>query len=151
MASQQDVKVGDVKVFGVEVPSFLLHNPLLETLQLGATIRRVADSKLRKRDTDTQGIPSGVFAGALGLAEEVPFIREMFDLAKLMNPYTRSGYVDDQLTSVLVPQAVQWVAKQTDKNESGDIIKRDPKTLPEHIESGVPGLRKNVPEKRNQK
>jgi len=49
-----------------------VHNPLLECLQIGATIRRVAESKLRKRDEDEQGLAAGAAALAFGLVEEVP-------------------------------------------------------------------------------
>jgi hypothetical protein len=55
-------KFGSARIFGVNIPSFLLHNPLLETLQIGATVRRVMDSKLHKKDTETQGLGSGIKA-----------------------------------------------------------------------------------------
>ena len=35
-----DVKAGSVKVFGVEIPSYLLHLPVMETVQIGVATRR---------------------------------------------------------------------------------------------------------------
>lgn len=138
-----DIKWGAIRVNGVDVPSYLMHNPLLETLQFGATIRHVADSKLRKKDTEVQGIGAGTFAAAVGLMEEVPFVREMSELDKLMNPYTRSTFLGEQAKSIAVPAAVQRVAEWTDPEQ-----KRYPRTVMEHIKSGVPGFREQVPSKK---
>src|SRR5262249_27593832 len=55
---KSDVGFAKIRVFGVDIPTYLIHNPLLETLQIGATIRRVSDSKLRKKDNTPQGIPA---------------------------------------------------------------------------------------------
>ena len=139
-----DVKPGQVRAFGHDIPSYLLHNPLLETLQLGATIRRVADSKLRKRDTENQGIGAGVMAGALGLSEEVPFVREMDEVRKAFNPHERGAFFGELGRSALVPQAVQWVAQHTDKDAQGNLIARKPATAMERVKVGIPGLRQQV-------
>lgn len=139
-----ELKPGSIKVFGQEIPYFLLHNPLLETLQVGATVRRVADSHLRKKDTETQGLAAGVGAAALGLVEEVPFVREMGELEKLRNPYQRGAFVGEQAKSILVPSAVQKAAEWTDKG-----VTRKPQTVLEHVEMGVPGLRQRVGPKKD--
>ncbi len=104
---QGDVKYGSVRIFGEDIPAYLLHNPLLETLQIGATIRKVADSKLRKKDTEKQGIPAGIGAAAMGVSEEIPFVREMFELDKLRNPYTRGAFVKQQAEDLIIPKVVQ--------------------------------------------
>jgi len=102
-----DVKYGSVRVFGEDIPAYLLHNPLIETLQVGATIRKVAESKLRKKDSDKQGIPAGVGAAAMGVSEEIPFVREMFELDKLRNPYTRGTFIKQQGEDLVIPKIVQ--------------------------------------------
>jgi len=84
-----EVPFGGARIFGWDVPRALLHNPLLECLQIGATIRRVAESKLRKRDEDEQGLAAGAAAAAFGLVEEVPFVRESLDIGKLFDPQQR--------------------------------------------------------------
>jgi hypothetical protein len=141
----KDVKPGHMKLYGVDVPSFVLHNPLLETLQVGATIRRVADSKLRKRDTEDQGIPAGILAGALGLTEQVPFIREMLEIVKAWNPRERDSFFGELTKSIIVPQGAQQIAAYLDKTAGGAPVKRKPVTFMQHIESGIPGLREEVP------
>lgn len=145
-----DVKAGAAKIGGVNIPSFVLHNPLLETLQIGATIRRVADSKLHKKDMETQGITSGIVAGILGLMDEVPFVREMLNLQEVHDPRQQGTYFGQLIRSIVIPQAVQFAAQQLDKNVEGDTIKRKPRTITEHIKTGIPGLREEVPASKNQ-
>lgn len=139
--SKQEQKFGTVKIYGHEIPSYLLHNPLLETLQFGATIRHVADSHLRKRDKDSQGDAAGIMAATIGLVEETPFVREMAELEKLRDPFQRDKFLGEQAKSMAVPSVLQKAAEWTDRAE-----KRNPTNLLQHIESGVPGLRQRVPE-----
>jgi len=142
----KDVKVGGVRIMGVDIPRYLVHNPLLETMQIGATVRRVADSKFRKSDEEPQGITHGLIAGALGLTEEVPFVKEATEMDKLFSPQERKDYIGELAKSIAVPQLSQWIAQQTDK-EQGETVKRKPESIWEHIETGIPGLRGNVPRK----
>lgn len=145
---EADVKFGSVRLWGHNIPSYLVHNPLLECLQIGATVRRVADSKVRVHDEDKQGIVAGLMAGALGLSEEVPFAREMFgELPKLFRPHERQQFLNEMTKSFVVPQGVDWTARQLDKDATGEVVKRKPKTLLQTVETGIPGLRKNVPER----
>lgn len=142
----KDVKFGDVRLFGHEIPSFLVHNPLLEVLQLGATIRRVADAKVKGQ---TKGLWSGLMAGALGLTEEIPFVREMFgELPKMFNPSEQSSFTGELAKSIFVPQLLQWLATATDKDQAGNTVPRSPQTFMQHIETGLPGLRNTVPKKK---
>jgi hypothetical protein len=143
--TEEDVKWGSIRAYGVDLPSWVLHNPLLETLQFGATIRHVADAKLRKKDEDPQGIMAGIGAATLGMTEEVPFVREMLELNKLHNPYERAGFVGEQVKSLAVPAIVQKAATITDSK------KRNPKTILEHVKTGIPGLRQQVEEKRERR
>jgi hypothetical protein len=148
---KSDVKFGSVKVFGTNIPSYFLHVPLLECLQIGATVRRVADSKLKKSDTATQGVPAGVLAAGLGITEEVPFVREMLEVSKAFHPNERGAFIGELTKSLAVPQAVEWTARQMDKTPEGEVRKRKPEGVVEHIETAIPGLRQNVPEKTEKK
>jgi Serine/Threonine/Tyrosine Kinase found in polyvalent proteins len=143
--SDKDVGYGSVKISGVNVPSYLLHNPLIEALQIGATVRRVADSKFLKKDKDTQGVAAGTLAAALGLVEEVPFVRQQVETAKMLDtrqgPYARGEFVK----SLVVPAAVDFTARKLDTDKNGNTIQRKPSTVLQHIETGIPGLRANVP------
>ena len=136
-----EVPYGSIRVYGHDVPAYLLHNPLLETLQIGATVRRVSESKLRKKDTDPQGIAAGVGAAAFGVVEQVPFIREQMEIEKARNPYTRERFAAEQTKSIAIPAALQKIAQWTDTAQ-----KRKPRTFAETIKTGIPGLRQQVPE-----
>lgn len=147
-----DVKFGKIRVFGHDVPSYLIHNPLLEQLQIGATIRRVADSKLRKSDDETQGTGSGAMAAALGVIQEAPFLSDAELAVKLKDPGTRPSAVGE-LAKGVVPVLLQNVAEAQDKDVQGETVKRDPNTgkvlstAVNTVKLGIPGLRKTVPEK----
>lgn len=131
-----DVKAGSIRVYGHDIPSWALHNPLLETLQIGSTIRRVAVDKMGS-------IPLGLAAGALGLIEEVPFVREMLEVSKAFRANERVAFAGELSKSLVVPQAVQWAAQHFDPTTEY----RKPRTVMEHIATGIPGLRETVPVK----
>lgn len=143
----KDVKAGSVRLYGEDIPGSWAHNPLLETLQIGSTVRRVADSKLNKRDAHQQGVGEGLWAGAVGLADEVPFVRETFQWSKAQNPHERATFRGDVAKSIFVPGAVEWLAREMDKDAQGNVIARKPKTTLQDIETGIPGLRQEVPRK----
>lgn len=144
---ETDAKALSIRAGGIDIPSIFLHSPLMETFQIGATVRRVADSKLHKHDREEQGILGGAWAAGLGLLEEVPFAKESVEMAKLFDPHERGYMMGELLKSMLVPAVVQWLATNTDRDSSGEKIKRKPKTILQHVESGIPGLRQNVPAK----
>lgn len=143
---ENDVAAGGIKTPSGTIPSWLLHNPLLEVLQLGAAMRRATDGSYRGKG---EGVVDAVGAGIAGLAEEVPFTREAIELGKMVSPSAKErGYAFGQFAkSMAVPQLVQWLAGQTDKNAKGDVIKRNPATVGQHIKTGIPGLRQTVPAK----
>lgn len=127
------------------VPHLLLHNPYMEAAQFGATIRRVANSRYLKHQPDPNGVLSGTAAAAMGLLEEVPFVRESASFAKLLDPRQRENVLGQEVASKLVPGMVQWTAKQTDRNYSGEPTKRKPQGVGQAIEADIPGLRQRVP------
>jgi predicted RNA methylase len=139
-------KFGSVQIGGQNIPTWLIHNPLLETLQIGATIRHVADSKLRKKDNETQGVPAGTMAALLGITSEVPFAREPVELTKMFNPYERPKFENQFAKDMIVPLGVSWVAQHFDKNANGNYIARDQSDFANTIKSAIPLLRKSVPE-----
>ena len=134
-----------IKAFGVNIPSFLLHNPLLEVVQVGATVRRVKDAKLHKKDSEPQGTGSGIMAGLLGLTEEIPFMKEAVEYTKVLDPMQRSTAMAELAKSFFVPAAVDFAAQKTDKDSRGQPVKRKAKGAVEGIKSGIPGLRQTLP------
>jgi hypothetical protein len=146
-----DVKASEARIPGVpvptalggpDVPQGLLHHPVFETVQAGATIRRVADKNRKEGDL---AIPIGVEAASLGLVEETPFIREMVATGAAFDPNQRNAFFAELTKSITEPQLMQWLAKQRDVDVAGQVVKRKPKTFGQHLEMGVPGLRENVP------
>ena len=97
---------------------------------------------------ETQGLSNGAIAGALGLADEVPFIRETTEIRKAFNPNQRGAFMGEITKSVLVPQLIEWTARQNDLTASGEVIKRAPRNTLEYIKTGIPGLRQEVPRKK---
>jgi hypothetical protein len=151
-----DVKVGGMRVFGVNIPRVLIHNPALEMLQFGSTIRRFADSKRRKKDTETRGIASGITQATSGLVQEVPMISEGLKISKLFHPNERMAFLGEIAKST-DPQVVQFIANQFDKDMKAptlydylmsDVTKRKTETVGDYVKSGIPGLRNTLPVKK---
>jgi hypothetical protein len=107
---------------GQTIPSVFLHHPLFLVGQFGATLRQ-----------------SGLGDAAVGALEEIPFVREMTEIDKAIDPKTRGRFFGEFAKSLAIPQFIQWFAGL------GDDQKRRPTNLTEYIESGIPGLRQNVP------
>lgn len=146
-----DVKVGGMRIGGVEIPKMLLHNPLLEQIQIGATIRRLSENYAGKGMDDVEAISSGAWAAMWGLIDETPFLGQI--KRSLEAEGSPGKFFAEQLSS-MVPGAVQSVAAQTDVEPDsrnivgiGEPVKRKPKTFTERMKMTIPGLRQDVPEK----
>lgn len=142
---QDEPKAGGAKVFGHDVPRLLLHNPLFEAIHIGATIRRVADARTSKKQPDPNGLGTGMLAAGLGLIDEVPFVDNSKTIDKLMDPHERESALGALIASKTIPGAVQWSARQLDRNDDGPIT-RHPKGFGENLMAAIPGLRQDVPE-----
>lgn len=150
-----DVGFGEMRIFGKKVPSYLIHNPALEMLQLGATVARAAEHKVKGQE---QGLGVGTAKALLGLAEETPFVREATNVEKVAEGDVQ-GVAGGKLRSLLVPQGVQWLAGNIDKktpfNPQEDPIKRKPERdkglgrgIGQEIQKGVPFARSRLQEKK---
>ncbi len=138
---------GEAQIFGFKIPKAFLHNPALEAIQLGATVRRVADSKLRKSDTEHQGLMAGIGRALLAASEEVPFIGEAMHLGDLKEAHGGEKFFYNQARTLTEPQILQQLAKYFDKDKNGKVIKRSEKTLGQTLKGGIPFLRQTVPVK----
>lgn len=134
-----DVPVGGLRTPAGDIKNLWLHHPFFLTMQLGATISRVYDKEAKKQGY--AAATPAMLAGMGGLAEEIPFVRQPLEAGKILFSPRDRGYAFGELVkSLVVPQVFQWLARTTDTAE-----KRRPQTLTEHIASGIPGLRQNVP------
>jgi hypothetical protein len=145
-----DVPAGAVRVFDVDVPSFLLDHPVFQAFQVGATTYRVSQAKMRKGDRDAMGWDTGFGAAALGLIDETPFGREDVEAGQIIggDPAERSYRWGEFVKGLVVPQAVDYAARKTDTDSKGETIPRKAKTVGQHIESGIPGLREDLPKRK---
>lgn len=134
------------RIGGVDVPQSLMHHPVFETIQAGATARKIADKNRKEGDLR---IPIGVEAAALGLIEDAPFAREMVATGEAFGTMgERTAFFSELAKSITEPQLIQWLAKERDKDITGQPTTRAPKTFAQHLEMGIPYLRQNVPVKK---
>lgn len=130
-----DVDWGKIRVGEKQLPHIATHNPLTESAQMGSTMIRVAMSRFRKKDEDTQGMMKGAVQAIVGLGGKAP----------IASPIMRAGQgrsdVGADLLSGLVPQLLQNIAEDTDSEE------RKPQNTLDRIKATIPGLRQDVPVK----
>ena len=141
-----ELDYGTLEVFGHKIPKVLIHNPLLEQLQIGATIRKVADSFTDKTQSEQRGLGAGVKAAMLGLSEQTPFVREAGYIGALQDDNKSAQLLADQYGRV-VPQGVKELAAYLDTDKNGDKIVRKPQSQMERFKMNIPWLRQQVPEK----
>lgn len=156
----QDVDAGRIRLFGHQIPSFLMDNPLTEVAQMGSTLVRVLKGKAASKvDGATAAGASGI-ASLTGLLEHAPLVGTVPDLLKMGEP---KGFQKEWFRAVsgLVPMIFANLAEDMDRRTPqgqptlnpflGDGVKRDPKTLWDNVKMKVPGLRQTVPTKSSYK
>jgi hypothetical protein len=155
-----DVPYGAARVFGVDIPALVMHHPLFEALQFGASVRQVTD-EVEKKDKDASKLfahAEGLKAATWGMIKEVPYIEEVENLLNVMESDRGTSKFIGDTASKLNPQIIQWIARNTDRTGQdapfsfadplqsvlGPLNKRKPESVGDYIEQGIPGLRKNV-------
>jgi hypothetical protein len=141
-------KFGGIRIAGHDVPRWLIHFPIMEPVHFGATIGHVMDHVTKK--TGEQGTAfEGAVTAATGLLDEIPYVQNARNVTELLAPGGQGKHARGSIAkSALVPRMISEIAEWADRDSSGETVKRQPHTLPEHIESGLPGLRQGVPEKK---
>jgi hypothetical protein len=132
----------NIRIGGINIPGWLLHAPAFLVMQAGATFYKAS------HHTDAQGKPdqSAVLRTAKGLAEEIPFMKEMGTLdALLADEHQGQKARGALLSGSVVPQAVRNVAQWTDPLQEPGY--RAPKNELQYLMKDVPGLREKVPVK----
>lgn len=141
-----DLKAGHARVLGRDLPPWAVHNPLLAQFQIGSTIRRIVDSKLRKKDVSGPSQRQAIVAAYSGVIEDAPLVRQTEDSLKALDIRQQNQFFGEHLKS-LVPGAVEWSAKYFDKDANGNPVVRKPEDVLDYVKAAVPGLRQQVPEK----
>jgi hypothetical protein len=138
---------GGMRVAGHNVPSLLLHNPIIAVAQLTHTIGALMASKINKKTAATHGITASTIAGLFGLLNQSPLGSVVELASQLSDPRSADWALGEHVKGLLVPQLIQETANASDKDAKGNVIKRAPVTIPEHVETGIPGLRQTVKKK----
>jgi hypothetical protein len=155
-----EVQAGRIRVAGIDIPVWATHTPYFEQLQIGATLYRVSQA-YRHKGKDDEATGAALYHAGLGLAEEIPFYEEPIRAAKATEGYEGGKkYVGDLARGFIVPPDVQRAARVFDPSKptstfekakemtgfkTAEPVKRTPKTIFQNLETGIPGLRKNVP------
>lgn len=150
----EDAPVLGLKLWGEKIPAWFSETPIFLAMQFGATMRRVKDSKIQGNE---QGIGEGLWASASGLAQRSPFIAQPVEMAKIFkSKYERDQYLEGLATGTIDPAIISYLAKVTDPADEGNPIRKalepenkrkNPKTLVDHIKSGLPFFREELEEK----
>ena len=148
----KDVKPGDIRVVGVDIPHLFLHHPVvMGPLAIGATLMRVMGQFEKYNRTHPpdmskgKGIREGVEAGAWGAAKGVPFIDAPLRMATAAeSPEGREKFGAQLLESLVTPPDVRRIARRMDK-AGEEQIPREQKTLGQILQGSVPGQRSKLP------
>lgn len=134
---EDDLKAGDMVLFGMHVPHWMSHAPLIEMLHIGATMRRVRD--------EGGSLGEATYQAGKGVATQVPFLDQPAKMAKdLGNAESASGYAGGLFRDMTLPPDVQRIARSNDVDENGEKIKRKPIGFIENYEMGIPKLRQKI-------
>jgi hypothetical protein len=139
-----EVKIGDFTV-----PKYLMHNPALIALQIGATMRKIWDDGIDEAEgiSDEAKIAAkGLYQSQMGLLEELPFVGISRQFGEYLDP-NRAPEVAGNLIRSNIPGFIQETAKWIDRDEDGNLIKRKPENFLETIEQGLPWFRQQLEEK----
>src|SRR6185436_388706 len=140
-----------LKLFGAKIPAWFIEAPIFQAMQIGATVRRVKDKVVKG---EPQGISEGLWAGASGLVNDIPLASQPVRVSKLFgSKHERDYYLGELAKSTVDPALITYLAKVTDPADEGNPIRKmiapenkraTPKTIGEHIKSGVPFLREQL-------
>jgi hypothetical protein len=146
-----ELQPGEAKVGDVSIPKAALHNPYVEVMQYGASVRKVSDTLVKHAGGDTKGPLAGIMGATIGMFDEVPFVRETTTLGRYADSRQFLSAVDAKAASVLIPGLVQYVAAQMDKktpfSPAESATPRKTTDLKDNIKKAIPGLREQLPKK----
>lgn len=161
---KEKVAPGHIKIGGVDIPAFLIEHPIFIAAQVGANFRQILDKNRHKDDK----YPVATLATLSGLGYEVPQaneIKRLVDLTgdiKSMKKWEKFGA--ETLKGEIEPAFLQQLAQITDvkhgahttipglaftdkTQQKRQATGKGMKKVVQTLETGVPGLRQNVPKK----
>jgi hypothetical protein len=143
---EDELQFGEGMIMGMKIPKYAMHIPLLNCIQIGATVRQIIDEKIE--DAEGFGEKSDVVAMAIleaqmSFVKEVPFINIANEVSQYFK-IDRVGPTAGALIRSNIPGFIQETAKWIDRDEDGKVIKRDSKTLLNVVSQGLPFARQTV-------
>lgn len=141
-----EVKAGGLQLWGIDIPTWLIHNPIFEPLQMGATARRVMDKWQEKGASKIQSAAEAGLQTGMGLAKEIPFVDEPARALQALESTKNVGnFIGDLIAGSITAPDLTRIAKFYDKDAEGNVIKRQ-HGIWESTAQNVPLLRQQVPE-----
>lgn len=155
-----DVRYGETRVYGVNVPAWMQEAPIFQAMQFGSTIRRLADGYMGKKP---MGLGDAALGASFGLIAHEPLWDEPARLIQLKDPNERKWVVGELAKSTIVPSLIDYSAKVSDPADQRPLWERFldpvnqrkptnadwPSSIKEHIEGGLPILNQNLDLKSN--
>lgn len=151
---EDDAEALGFKIFGHKIPAWAGEAPIFQAMQLGATVKRVSDHYI---EGEKQGLPEGVITGLLDVVQSNPLASQPLRISALFkSSKERQYYLGELAKSTVDPAIITYLAKVTDPADKGNPIRKalapenkrkTPKTIVDHIKSGLPFLREQLPTK----
>lgn len=151
----KDVRSGETRVYGVDVPAWMQEAPIFQAMQFGSTIRRLADGYMGKKP---MGMGDAALSASFGLLAHEPLWDEPARLIQLKDPNERKWVVGELAKSSIVPSLIDYSAKVSDPADKRHLWEKFldpvnmrkptnkdwPSSVKEHIESSIPILNQNL-------
>jgi hypothetical protein len=135
----EDLKPGDVSIFGVHVPHMMTHNSLMEVMQMGATFARLFNSAPDDYGTVTNAVYTTLLTN-LSELEKAPFYGELTRLSTRATTRKGIGALVGEKVAGFIPRAVQEFGEYMDNG-----TKRKAVGFLETIQSKIPFIREWLP------
>jgi hypothetical protein len=141
---ESGLKNGEIALSdGMHLSHYLTKGPTGTYMNIVADARRYYDEQTGPKGRSPLSTLPGVALFSLGALGSS--LAPLSTGARLLSPfYSAEQKMGELLRNIFEPGVMQDVAEHFDKNENGDIIRREPKTVGEELESGIPGLREQV-------
>ena len=143
--------LGSIEIAGHKIPKIFLHNPAMEMVQIGATIRRVEQGIMTKKGAPRHGtgtMGAGIAAGLRGVAEELPFLSLFQEWERgLESSENLSTMAGETVSDLFIPPDVKYAAKEGIPGiyEGDKGRRRQVHGFTDAIQSHIPELREKLP------
>ncbi len=144
-----DLEEGEVTFFGAKMPRWATDNPYFWAMKVGASARHFYNYYTdQKGKTVEAAVGNTALDVAIGGLTEIPMLGTWSDVnTAVRNPDGKfaSNFLYNEVGKLVPASGFSGqLAKDTDRDAMGHVIKRHPETIWEAVETKIPGLRKKV-------